>query len=151
MRHLKKAATAAALTAAIGVCMAATPASAASGDYNNYWFGCNYDSSNTFKFRIFYNSDLAGDYRNIGYAVYDFDAVEDGTSRSPLKYCGFRSSGKGQHVKNNAASARNTHSTYTGVLYYNSGYKGAADYVWGNVNKLDATYNNNASFKWVNL
>lgn len=147
MRHLKKAVLCLAMAAAVGAGMA-PPASAASGDYENYWFGCNYESSNNFKFRIFYNSNLAGDYRNIGYAVYDFDSVQDGTGYSPLKYCGFRSAGSGQRVKNNAASARNSHSTYTGVLYYNSGYKGAADYIWGTVNQLEATYNENASFNW---
>ncbi|MEV7087823.1 hypothetical protein AB0O07_18325 [Streptomyces sp. NPDC093085] len=149
MHRLKKSVTVAVAAAAIGIGMA-TPASA-STDSDNYWFGCNYDSSNTFKFRIHYNSDLAGDYRNIGYAVYDFDSVATGTTYDALRYCGFRSSGSGQRVKNNAASARNTHSTYTGVIYYNSGYKGAADYVWGTVNRLEATYNDNASFQWVNL
>ncbi|MFF9396580.1 hypothetical protein GT028_26580 [Streptomyces sp. SID2999] len=146
---LKKVVAIAAMTAAIGLGVA-TPASA-NNDYDNYWFGCNYDSTNTFKFRIFYNSNLAGDYRNIGYAVYDFDSVEDGSGYGPLTFCGFRSAGSGKHVKNNAASARNTHSTYTGRLYYNSGYKGASDYIVGTVNQLDATYNNNASFQWVSL
>ncbi|MFG2813779.1 hypothetical protein [Streptomyces sp. NPDC048410] len=150
MRHqIKRVFTAAAAAAAIGI-VGTTPAFA-DNDYDNYWFGCNYDSSNTFKFRLYYNSNLGGDYRNIGYAVYDFDSVANGTSHGPLTYCGFKSAGSGQHVKNNAASARNTHSTYTGVLYYNSGYKGAADYVWGTVNQLDATYNQNASFQWINL
>ncbi|MCC8476876.1 hypothetical protein C6W96_14910 [Streptomyces sp. CS149] len=143
MRYLKQAATVAALTATIGLGFS-TPASAADSDYENWWFGCNYDSANNFKFRIHYNSNLGGDYRNIGYAVYDFGYVYQG----PLKYCGFKSSGSGQNVKNNAASARNSHATYTGVLYYNSGYKGAADYIWGTVNQLDATYNDNASFNW---
>ncbi|MER7808772.1 MULTISPECIES: hypothetical protein [Streptomyces] len=136
--------SAVALALAVGV---ATPA-AADADYDNYWFGCNYDSSNTFKFRLYYNSNLGGDYRNIGYAVYDFDSVANGTSYGPLTFCGFKSAGSGQRVKNNAASARNTHSSYFGYLYYNSGYKGASDIVWGTVNQLDATYNNNASFQW---
>lgn len=146
VRHLKKAIAAAAMATAISAAMV-TPASAVDADYDNYWFGCNYDSSNNFKFRIFYNSNLAGDYRNIGYPVYDFDSVYSG----PLTYCGFRSSGSGQKLKNNAASARNTHSTYTGALYYNSGYKGATDYIVGTVNQLDATYNENASFNWLSL
>ncbi len=149
VRYLKRAVTAAAIAAAVSAATV-TPASAA-GDFDNYWFGCNYESSNTFKFRIFYNSNLAGDYRNIGYAVYDFDSVANGTSAGPLTYCTFRSAGSGQRVKNNAASARNTHATYTGALYYNSGYKGATDYIWGTVNQLEATYNENASFNWVSL
>lgn len=144
--RLRTAATVAATTVMLSVGVS-TPAFA-DGDYDNYWFGCNYDSTNTFKFRLFYNSDLAGDYRNIGYAVYDFNSVADGSGSSPLRYCGFRSAGSGQNIKNNAASARNTHSSYFGYLYYNSGYKGASDIVWGTVNQLDATYNNNASFQW---
>ncbi|MFC8349560.1 hypothetical protein [Streptomyces sp. NPDC057280] len=114
--------------------------------------------SGKFAFHIFYNSNLGGSYRNLGYAVYDFGAVTAGGSDSsyqPLKFCLFGASnpwpGSLQSIKNNAASARNDHETYLARVYYNHGYKG----VYDQLNPLESrakfrnVYNENASFKWV--
>lgn len=103
-----------------------------------------------FKFAIYYNSNFAGSYRNIGWPVWNFGhapiggAPQGGTQ--PLGFCR-PGAGAGQGIKNNAASAENRHATYVGVVFYNSGYKGASDAIgWGR--NLAKTRNQNASFKW---
>ncbi|MER5937894.1 peptidase inhibitor family I36 protein [Streptomyces sp. NPDC001928] len=55
--------------------------------------------------------------------------------------------GKGQAVKNNAASALNL-APYNLVIYYNSNLAGACDAMdeFGSAHQLKNTYNNNASF-----
>ncbi|MFJ5550848.1 hypothetical protein [Streptomyces sp. NPDC093225] len=116
---------------------------------------CDDPDSSTFKFTLYYNSNFANSYRNIGYSVWNFaderigGAPQAGTQ--PLRYCSFGVSspwpGSGQNIKNNAASAKNRHSSYVANVYYNSGYKGAVDDVaWGR--NLNYTKNNNASFAW---
>ncbi|MEF3118894.1 hypothetical protein [Streptomyces chrestomyceticus] len=109
--------------------------------------------NSTFKFHVFYNSGHTGAFRNIGYSVYDFGhvyiGVGDGPSGNPLRFCP-GGTGAGKSVKNNAASASNTHSKYSATMYFNSGYKGASDRLGSGsfMSRLKNTYNNNASFRW---
>ncbi len=70
----------------------------------------------------------------------------------PLNFC-HGGNGNLQGIKNNAASAKNKHSTYYSVVYFNSGYKGNSDWIapgtgWS---QLSNTYNDNASFAWQSL
>jgi hypothetical protein len=98
---------------------------------------------------VYYNSDFKNAYRDIGYSVYNFgnEPPYSHGGPYPLKYCLNKGAGSGQGMKNNAASAKNFHSTYVADMYYNSGWKGAVDDIsWGR--NLNYTYNNNASFKW---
>ncbi|WP_158717030.1 hypothetical protein [Streptomyces rimosus] len=109
--------------------------------------------SSAFKFHLFYNSGHTGAFRNIGYAVYDFGHVYIGAGDpdggNPLRFCP-GGTGAGKSVKNNAASASNTHSKYSATVYFNSGYKGASDRLGAGsfMSRLKNTYNNNASFRW---
>lgn len=111
---------------------------------------CRSPGSSKFKFTLYYNSNFAGAYRNIGYAVGNFADVRIGgapqAGLQPLHYCS-TGNGSGQSIKNNAASAENRHSTYIGWVYYNSWFQGASDAV-GFGRNLNNTYNNNASFQW---
>ncbi len=117
---------------------------------------CKSQAASGYKFAIYYNSNYGGAWRNIGYGVYDFGHVPIGGAPQgglqPLRYCG-TGAGANQDIKNNAASAKNKHSSYYGVLYYNSGYKGNADWIgWQNSwSKLINTYNQNASFSWQSI
>ncbi|WP_405899177.1 hypothetical protein OG242_18165 [Streptomyces sp. NBC_00727] len=113
-------------------------------------------SASTFKFAIYYNSNYGGAYRNIGYSVWDFADERIGGSpqagTQPLLFC-HGGNGNLTGIKNNAASARNKHSTYYSVVYFNSGYKGNSDWIapgtgWS---QLSNTYNDNASFAWQSL
>jgi hypothetical protein len=112
-------------------------------------------AASDFKYAIYYNSNYGGAYRNIGYSVWDFaderigGAPQGGTQ--PLKFC-HGGNGNLQGIKNNAASVKNKHSTYYAVTYYNSGYKGSAD--WSSPRSqtnLSVTKNENASFAWQTL
>lgn len=119
---------------------------------------CGDPSSSPFNFHIYYNSAEAGAYRNIGYSVYDFDALRPGDGHAyPLTFCRLGVSapwpGSGQHIKNNAASADNTHYKYMAWVYFNSGYKGDAgkDSIgpYQHVDQFRYVYNQNASFQWT--
>ncbi|MFF2526986.1 hypothetical protein [Streptomyces liangshanensis] len=107
-------------------------------------------ASSTFKFAIYYNSNYAGAYRNIGYSVYDFGDERVGGSPQgglqPLNFC-HGGAGNGQGIKNNAASVKNKHATYWAIVYYNSGFKGTSEAISRQAN-LTTTKNNNASFEW---
>ena len=109
-----------------------------------------------FKFHIYYNSGENGSWRNIGYSVYDFDALRPGDGHAqPLLFCRLGASapwpGSGQRIKNNAASAENDHNKYWARVYYHSGYKGAQDVMapYQHIDRFPHVYNNNASFKWT--
>ncbi|MDX3851709.1 hypothetical protein [Streptomyces sp. AK02-01A] len=99
--------------------------------------------------RFHYNSNYKGAYRNLGYSQYDIGAAVGSPALGvmALKYCSGTGAGAGTGVKNNAASVTNSHPTYLGVIYYNSGYKGVADVCAWSMNLVN-TYNNNASFRW---
>lgn len=155
--NLKKALAVGAAVAGIGM-SAVTPAQASTGEENQMSpEACSKtQAASTFKFAIYYNSNYGGAYRNIGYSVWDFaderigGAPQGGTQ--PLNFC-HGGSGNLQGIKNNAASAKNKHSTYYSVVYFNSGYKGNSDWIspgtgWS---KLSGTYNENASFAWQTL
>ncbi|GAA0617174.1 hypothetical protein [Streptomyces crystallinus] len=117
---------------------------------------CGDPDDSSFKFHIYYNSGPAGSYRNIGYSVYDFDALRPGDGHvHPLKFCllGVSSPwpGSGQHIKNNAAAGENTHYKYMARVYYNSGYKGNQDAIgpYQSVGQFRNVYNEDASFQWT--
>ncbi|MFI1176846.1 hypothetical protein [Streptomyces melanogenes] len=117
---------------------------------------CGDPSGSSFKFHIYYNSGPAGSYRNIGYSVYDFDALRPGDGHThPLKFCMLGVSspwpGSGQNIKNNAASGENTHYKYMARVYYYSGYKGNQDAIgpYQIVGQFRNVYNENASFQWT--
>ncbi|MEU5372835.1 hypothetical protein ABZ362_28380 [Streptomyces sp. NPDC005951] len=147
------------LVGAIGV--VASLASPAQASETGYWNqhspeACKSQSASDFKFAIYFNSNYGGSHRNIGYSVWDFADESPGGSPQggthPLRFCPGGNGGN-QGIKNNAASAKNKHSTYYAVVYYNSGYKGNADWIgWkNNWSKLANTYNENASFAWQSL
>lgn len=114
--------------------------------------------SGEFAFHVFYNTNLGGSYRNIGFSVYDFDHLRvggDDPSSNPLRFCAFGASspwpGSSQNIKNNAASARNDHERYSARVYYNSGYRGVYDHLGPEESRPRFTkvYNNDASFQWT--
>lgn len=114
---------------------------------------CKYPSGSKFKFSLYFNSNLKGQYRNIGYSAYDFNAIRIGGSdpgAHALKFCGSMGPGAGLKVKNAAASAQNRHGKYKADVHFNSGYKGARDRMnpGNSMFKLKKTYNQNASFKF---
>ncbi|WP_432062286.1 hypothetical protein [Streptomyces sp. S1] len=145
-------------TAAIALGVSITsPAQANTGLENQQSIEtCKSQASSTFKFALYYNSNYGGAWRNIGYSVWDFaDEPIGGQGQAglePLRYCP-SGAGANQDIKNNAASAKNKHSSYYAVVYYNSGYKGNADWIgWKNSwSKLVNTYNENASFAWQSI
>ncbi|AEN11849.1 MULTISPECIES: peptidase inhibitor family I36 protein [unclassified Streptomyces] len=90
----------------------------------------------TGKFCFFYNSGLAGSHNELS-----------GVNVPNLANYTFTSSGagKGQSVKNNAASAQNNNHC-NATVFYNSNYAGASDWFgYRNGGQLVNTYNNNAS------
>ncbi|MFF4911330.1 hypothetical protein ACFY2T_41430 [Streptomyces sp. NPDC001260] len=114
--------------------------------------------SGEFAFHIFYNTNLKGSYRNIGFSVYDLDHLRvggDDPSTNPLRFCAFGASnpwpGSSQHIKNNAASARNDHERYSARVYFNSGYRGVYDRLAPEESRARFVnvYNNDASFRWT--
>ncbi|GAA4561524.1 hypothetical protein ACFYN9_38325 [Streptomyces collinus] len=135
-------------------------AQALDGDHHNLYSpsACDDHWRSAFSFHIFFNSNLKGSYRNIGYSVYDFGSLKAGAgdpNHYPLRFCQMGASapwpGSNQKIKNNAASARNDHYKYIGRVYYRSGYKGAQDVLSPNetIGKFSKVYNENASFKWT--
>ncbi|NGO75194.1 hypothetical protein G6045_05775 [Streptomyces sp. YC504] len=122
--------------------------------YNNET--CYSPHASRFKFHIWYNSGMGGSYRNIGYPVYDFNALRPGNGHAyPLKFCKIGASnpwpGSGQNIKNNAASGENEHYKYTARVYYSSGYKGVQDVMapYQHISRFVNVYNENASFRWT--
>ncbi|MFG2142611.1 hypothetical protein ACGFRG_00170 [Streptomyces sp. NPDC048696] len=117
---------------------------------------CADPSASGFGFHIYFNSGQGGAYRNIGYSVYDFDSMKaSDTSYHYLPFCELGASrpwpGSGQHVKNNAASGNNTHSSYSATVYFYSGFKGDQDSIgpYQHIDRFRNVYNENASFQWT--
>jgi hypothetical protein len=114
---------------------------------------CHSPSSSDFRFSFRYNSGLSGAWKNLGYAHANFAATDLGTGDPfsyPLEFCSGTGSGGGQVIKNNAASARNRHGSYSGRVYFNSWWQGAYDnFRPGTGGNLVDTYNDNASFQWL--
>ncbi|GAB2900479.1 hypothetical protein [Streptomyces mayteni] len=114
---------------------------------------CESPSGSSFRFSFRYNSNLAGSWKNLGYAHANFAATDIGVGDPfdyPLEFCSGTGNGAGQGIKNNAASARNRHSSYSGRVYYNSWWQGAYNnFLPGTSGNLTSTYNNNASFQWL--
>ncbi|GAB3503587.1 peptidase inhibitor family I36 protein [Amycolatopsis cihanbeyliensis] len=122
------AAAALAATAFTGVAAADTTSTARNGKCENL------------EFCLYYNSTLGG-------SVSDFDRKVSNFAPYVFKGPG---AGRGQSVKNNAASACNRMGRYTARIYYNSGYKGPHDDIPPKAcRNLSVTYNDNASWKWV--
>ena len=94
--------------------------------------------SQTYCMRFHYNTGFAGSrtvFRGFDhYSLNGYTFLGDGA-------------GKGQPVKNNAASAVNM-APYNLVIYFNSNLQGACDSLpeFGTAYQLKNTYNNNASF-----
>ncbi|GAA3182937.1 MULTISPECIES: hypothetical protein [Streptomyces] len=143
--------------AAALVLLAAGPAAADDTDNLYDPAACSSTGSSKFKFHIWYNSGQGGAYRNIRYAVYDFNSVPDGVVgvTTPLRYCILGASspwpGSNQKIKNNAASGENDHYKYMARVYYNSGYKGAQDAMgpYQHIDRFRNVYNENASFRFT--
>jgi hypothetical protein len=145
----------------VSAILAVTAAPAQANDFENIFnpLACeDHRRSGEFAFHIFYNSNVGGAYRNIGYAVWDFDAVKAGgsdPSSQPLRFCTIGASnpwpGSGQRIKNNAASARNDHDRYLARVFYHSGYRGVYDQLnpYETRPRFRNVYNENASFKWA--
>lgn len=117
---------------------------------------CELPGRATFKFSLWYNSGQGGAFRNVHYAVYNFDALRPGDGHDhPLKFCqGGASSpwpGSLQRVKNNAASGENFHYKYKARVYFKSGYKGAQDWMapYQHIDQFLNVYNENASFQFT--
>lgn len=148
-------------TALLGVGLT-TPAHAATSEdaaglnlYDNAACQGNWAASK-FKLHLWYNSGQGGSFRNIGYSVYDFNALRPGDGHAhALKYCLFGASspwpGSGQNIKNNAASGENTHSKYMARIYYYSGYKKPYQTMgaYQQIDRFTTVYNENASFAWI--
>ncbi|WP_078850198.1 hypothetical protein [Streptomyces sp. NRRL F-5126] len=151
--RLKKCITAIAMAAA--AVLVGAPVASANNDEENLMSmeACKVPYTSKFKFAIYYNSGLNGAYRDIGYSVYDFNALRIGgtdPSTHPLTFCDGHA-GAGQHIKNNAASGENNHPTYMARVYYNSGYKGSQDVIgpYQQHDQFVNVYNEDASFKWT--
>jgi len=92
------------------------------------------------EFCLYYNSNHSGSFSDFVLGVKDFSTVRfvaDGA-------------GKGQLVKNNAASACNKDDNLTARVFFNSNWQGAHDDIApGTCKNLVNTYNENASFEWI--
>ncbi|MFG3134303.1 hypothetical protein [Streptomyces tendae] len=143
---------------AVATVLGVAPAAAALDTDNLYSVeACKDPGASKFKFHIYYNSGLNGSYRNIGYAVYNFNDVPDGVVgvTSALRFCQIGASapwpGSNQLIKNNAASGENDHYKYYANVYYYSGYKGAHDIMgpYQHHDRFVNVYNENASFQFT--
>ena len=128
------------------------PAHADGFDDENIQGACQGNSA--FKYRLYYNSGNAGAYRDFRFAVGNFGSVPlTAGGNYSLKFCPGTGAGAGQAVKNNAASAHNSHTSYGACVYFYSWYDGAMDSIAPGVptprsQNLVKTYNENASFQW---
>lgn len=133
MKLIKKAAVAVAAVLAVGA-GAALPAQAANQDA----------IQNTYELIYYYNSNLAGAWS---------DFAGDVSNLSGYSYIGggLSANGFGQAVKNNAASIKNTHTTRTVRVYYNSSWGGTYNECKAKCagNLTPALKNQNASHKWL--
>jgi hypothetical protein len=105
--------------------------------------GGHYDGiCDTHEICLYFNSDFQGSVADFGSGVPDFAGK---VFKGP-------GAGRGQAVKNNAASVCNSHPIYAAVVYFNSHYSGKADVIPPNdCENLRNTYNENASATWVRL
>ena len=88
---------------------------------------------------LYFNSNHQGSLADFYYEVEDFAGFTFLSSGN----------GKGQPVKNNAASACNKDNLLTARIYFNSGWAGPYDDVQpGTCRNLSNTYNENASLTW---
>ncbi|MFG2486396.1 peptidase inhibitor family I36 protein [Streptomyces virginiae] len=136
MRTIRRA-MAVALPAAAALAFGVAPAQASSG----YDIWCNGYHANCGTF--YYNSNLTGS--RISFTGTNGWEGEI-SNLSGYTYLESGKAGYGQPVKNNAASFYNG-SMQKATVFYNSGFAGACDAVASltNVNKLNKTYNQNAS------
>ncbi|MFG2993270.1 hypothetical protein ACGFZK_28910 [Streptomyces sp. NPDC048257] len=156
---VKKSMTAGAVAAAALVAVVTAPGTASAVDVseNKNYLSQSACSGTEFKFTFRFNSNQGGAYRKLGYAhgnlaASQVFAFEDPTNY-PLTFCDGTGKGSGEGIKNNAASITNSHTSFGGVVYYNSWWQGAYDSLQPGVptpvsRNLSNTYNQNASFKW---
>ncbi|MBT2421910.1 hypothetical protein J7F01_14895 [Streptomyces sp. ISL-22] len=148
------------LGAVAALAISVTPASAKPGDDAENLHSAEAcqktPGKSKFDLTLWYNSGQNGAYLNIGYSVYDFDALRPGDGHAyPLRYCRLGASnpwpGSGQKIKNNAASGENFHDKYKARIYFHSGYKGAQDVMapYQHIDRFRNVYNENASFQWT--
>lgn len=89
---------------------------------------------------FYYNSNYKGSVADFENRVSDF---------AGYRFLG-AGNGKGQAVKNNAASVCNNAGRYTVRVYFNSGFDGVHDDIPPrSCRNLTRTYNENASFEWL--
>ncbi|MCT2587020.1 peptidase inhibitor family I36 protein [Actinophytocola gossypii] len=123
-------------TALVG--LFATPAAAARHPMMGPYDGI----CDNYEICLYYNSNWQGSVADFASSVPDFAGK---VFKGP-------GAGKGQGVKNNAASACNYNPNYVAVVYFNSWYSGRADVIPpGECENLLITYNENASVKWAPL
>ncbi|MFH8465347.1 hypothetical protein [Streptomyces sp. NPDC017991] len=156
----KKLAVLAGAAALLAASIATAPGAQASDEENLLSMEvCKRPSVSKFKMHLWYNSGQGGSYRNIGYSVYDFNALRVGgsdPSSQPINFCIIAGAsgywpGSGLRIKNNAASGQNDHYKYTAEVCFNSGYKGVRDKMapYQHIDRFRYVYNDNASFRWV--
>ncbi|HEV7648435.1 MAG TPA: peptidase inhibitor family I36 protein [Actinophytocola sp.] len=92
------------------------------------------------EFCLYYNSNEQGSLSDFELGVKDFATVRFVATGA----------GKGELVKNNAASACNKDDNLTARVFFNSNWAGAHDDIApGTCRNLVNTYNENASFLWI--
>lgn len=116
--------------ATLAACALLTPAVANASDYDG--------QVNGNEMLFFYNSNYGGSWA---------DFLAQRTDLAGYKFL-TRGNGKGQYVKNNAASVSNWRNTAARV-HFNSDFQNQFDFVQPYEDRnLSVTYNENASFDW---
>lgn len=89
---------------------------------------------------LYYNSNCQGSFADFQVDIPDF---------APYRFLS-SGAGRGQGVKNNAASARNKDTNWIADIHFNSNYGGVRDRIpkASGCRNLVNTYNENASLKW---
>jgi peptidase inhibitor family I36 len=128
-------ATPAAHVATVAKAAAAHPSGKVSAQYTSYNGKCEAG-----EVCLYYNSGCKGSMADFGGNVPDFQGYVFLSTGA----------GKGQPVKNNAASANNHDASWTARIWFNSGYHGSYDNIGPNAGcrQLVNTYNENASLSW---
>jgi len=89
---------------------------------------------------LYFNSNCQGSFADFYGAIPDFAGYKFLSAGN----------GKGQGVKNNAASAKNRDTSHTARIHFNSNYSGSYDNIAPQTScqNLQKTYNENASLSW---
>lgn len=120
----------------------AAPASAANRD--GVCHASAYTLDPVGEFCFYYNSGLKGSRFDSRFSVGNINNLAGYEFLTPDL------AGYGVPVKNNAASAWNRFSGESVYVFFNSGFQGPSDFVGSMTSKqLVNTYNENASYRWV--